>query len=140
MWFISCSFGGRILFIWTSYMVRLAFISCSFELHIWFIMKISEVAINLTFGVTPHEYNWWPTIDEASRLSIATYFCKSHPLYNLLDCAASKALVRWSSYFVWLNAEAARKRAMHNTSLSAFPNTQLNYLVMTMSKAIRDNQ
>ena len=28
----------HILFIWTSYMVRSGFISCSFELHIWFVM------------------------------------------------------------------------------------------------------
>ena len=41
------------LFVWTSYMVRLAFISCSFELHIWFNMKITEVALLLAW--TPVE-------------------------------------------------------------------------------------
>ena len=30
-------------------MVGLDFISCSFELHIWFIMKISEVALLLAW-------------------------------------------------------------------------------------------
>ena len=47
--FTSCSSGF-------SYMVHLGFISCSFELHIWFIMKITEVALLLV---------WTPVITDA---------------------------------------------------------------------------
>ena len=48
----------HILFIWTSYMVRLGFISCSFELHMWFIMKITEVALLLA---------WTPVVTQTQK-------------------------------------------------------------------------
>ena len=46
----------HILFIWTSYMVRLGFISCLFELHMWFIMKITEVALLLAWTPVALKY------------------------------------------------------------------------------------
>ena len=34
-------------------MVRLGFISCSFELHMWFVVKITEVALLLAWTPVP---------------------------------------------------------------------------------------
>ena len=55
----------HILFIWTSYMVRLRFISYSFELHIWFIMKITEVALLLAWTLVARR------IESLERLLVA---------------------------------------------------------------------
>ena len=53
IWFICCSFGLHIWFVQASYLVHLSFIYGS----LWFIMKISEVALLLAW--TPYLSSRW---------------------------------------------------------------------------------